>query len=147
MSIAVAITIGFVYTWICVLATVWITQSNKSKREKHRLDQVVNFSSYYAVLEYHMGRAYEIIYKDRILIYSLESTKLDTKDFLAASKAFGSLVLRMLGPNFRKEFVDLYGDEETFFFILTEYFNQKYEDDEIRKGSMDELMEKEVEAD
>jgi len=116
----------------------------RHKKSQHCLNQIINFSSYYAVLEYHLSRAYEIIYKDRVLIYSLEAVKLDGPEFIAATKAFGNLVLRMIGPNLKHEFMELYGNEDTFLFIITEYFNQKYEEDEIRKGSIEEMQNKEV---
>ena len=41
----------------------------KSIREKqHRLQQILSFASYVTILEYHAQKAYEMIYKDRILI-------------------------------------------------------------------------------
>lgn len=116
------------------------------KNKQHRLNQIIHFTDYYGVLEYHLSRAYEMIYKDRVLIYSLEAMKLDNVRFIAATKAFGNLVLRMIGPTLAEEFADLYGNEETFLFVLSEYFNKKYEEDEIRKDSIDEVMNQEVES-
>jgi hypothetical protein len=41
--------------------------------------------------------------------------------------------------------VFLYGDYDTFAFNLAEYFNTTYDADEIRKISMNDMMESEVE--
>ena len=94
---------------------------------------IVEFDSYIKVLDYHLTKAYDVIYKDRILVYSIEATKLNEKEFSVVAKDFLTLVLKMLGPNLVKEFLILYGNEKTFFFNITEYFNTKFEDDEIRK--------------
>jgi len=132
--------------WLTLIIRYCFNKVINSKESKHKLKQIINFSSYYAILEFHLSKAYEMIYKDRILIYSLEATKLTDVEFLKTSKDFGSLVVKMIGPSLYSEFVNLYGTEETFLFIISEYFNSKYEEDAIRKGSMDQLMEKEIDG-
>jgi hypothetical protein len=104
-----------------------------------------DFDSYISVLEYHMIKAYNIIYKDRVMIYSLEATKLDDKEFTVVARDFAALVLTMLGPTLQKELTHLYGNEETLFFNITEYFNTKFEEDEIRKQAVDNLVEQDLE--
>lgn len=94
---------------------------------------ITDFDYYIKVLDYHMTKAYDIIYKDRMLVYSLEATKLNEDEFKVVAKDFLTLVLKILGPNLIMEFITLYGNEETFFFNITEYFNTRFEDDEIRK--------------
>ena len=39
------------------------------------------------------------------------------------------------------ELVILYGNEDTFIFNLIEYFNTGYEEDEIRKSSLESISE------
>ena len=112
---------------------------------KKRQSYVLNFESYVSVFEYHLQKAFDIIYKDRIMIYSIEATKLDDEQFIAVSKDFGTLVIKMLGPNLVKEYVTLFGDEETFLFNISEYFNTRFENDEIRKDSLDKLMDSDLE--
>lgn len=104
---------------------------------------ITNFESYMAVFVYHMERAYEIIYKERILIYSLEGMKLSESEFQAASKDFATLVLKMIGPNVKEALIDLYGDEETLLFNIMEYFSSKFENDEVYKSSLDNIINKE----
>jgi len=111
---------------------------------KRQIDRILNFDSYAAVLQYHMEKAYEIIHKDRILVFSLEATKMSEVDFQRAAVDFTNLVLKMIGPKLRKEFVQLYGDEDTLLFNINEYFSTRYEDDEVRKKSIANLMSSET---
>jgi len=107
------------------------------------LEMIKNFNSYIAVLEYHMNRAYDIIFKDQIMIYSIEAIGIDDVHFREASKKFVKLVLKMIGPKLQEEFEYLYGDRDTLFFNIAEYFHRHYEDDEIRKSAQKNLMQNE----
>lgn len=100
-----------------------------------------NFEAYTAVLQFHMEKAYEIIHKDKMLIYSIEATKVKDSEFNAYSKDFVRLVEKMLGPRLCQEFIFLYGNYETFVFNLVEYFNTTYEGDAIRQTSVENMME------
>jgi len=104
---------------------------------------VKNFVAYSTVLDYHLERAYELVHKDKILIYSLEATTLPDKEFNEYSKVFLRLAQKIMGPSLLKEFEFFYGDYDTLVFNMVEYFNTKYENDEIRKNSMSNLMEEE----
>jgi len=104
---------------------------------------VINFSAYMTVLNYNMEKAYDLIHKDRILIYSMEASRLDDTEFNRASQDFVRLLVKLLGPMLYKEFVFLFGDVDTFTFNVIEYFNTRYEDDEIRKASVENLTEEE----
>ena len=120
----------------CVVGILILDHFNK-KRISEKVDK---FDKYIIILEYHMVRAYDIIYKDKILIYSLEGMKIDDKEFNIASKDFAYLVLKMLGPNLKDEFIELYGNEETLIFNIVEYFNSKFEGDQIREASKQNLF-------
>jgi hypothetical protein len=106
---------------------------------KKRFNYVIRFKSYISVLNYYLEKAYDIIHKDKLLIYSLEATKPDEKMIQNHSKEFAILVMSMIGPMLLKEFKYLYGDESTFYFNLLEYFDNRFEDDEIRKTALDNL--------
>jgi hypothetical protein len=109
--------------------------------DRNRLSRMTEkFTDYVSVLEYHLVKAYDIIYKDRILIYSLEATKVDDKEFNIISKDFVYLVLKFIGPNLKDQFVELYGNEETFIFNIVEYFNTRIEKDEIRERAKENLF-------
>lgn len=129
-----------------LLFLIFFVIGRKVYLDKRREAMVKNFANYTAVLDYHMNRAYEIIHKDKMLIYSIEATKLPEEEFNAFSKEFIRLVEKLLGKMLIKEFVFLYGSYDTFIFNVVEYFNSRYETDEIRQTAMANVMESEIEV-
>jgi len=115
-------------------------------REKRNERMILKFADYTAVLSFFMEKAYDIIHKDKILIYSLEATKLSDKDFGVYSKEFIRLTMKLMGPTLTSEMLKLHGDLDTFTFYLVEFFNSKYEDDEIRRASVENLMQSDIEV-
>jgi len=107
--------------------------------DKKRMNYINNYTNYITILNYHMEKAYDIIHKDNFLVYSLEGTKPSEEDINKHSKEFAVLVMNMIGPMMEKEFIFLYGDESSFYFNLLEFFNNKYEDDEIRKTALNNI--------
>jgi hypothetical protein len=103
------------------------------------ITQIRLFSYYSVILEYYINRAYEIIHKDKILIYSLEGMHIKENEFSIISQDFVKLTIKLMGPNLYKEFINFYGNEETFIFNLIEFFNTRYENDEIRKHSIENI--------
>jgi len=104
---------------------------------------IKNFTTYVTVLEYHMNKAYDMVHKDKILAYSLDAYRVPDEEYEQISQDFVRLVQKYLGPSMLSEFVNLYGDEESFIFIVLEYFSRRYEEDEIRKSAMDNLTKEE----
>jgi hypothetical protein len=133
------VAIGTVFCFTLVFIFRWIYYDIK------RNYVTKNFIDYRATLEYNMERAFDLIYKDRILVYSLDAVKVDEKDIDVISKEYVQLVQKLIGPSLQREFLFLYGNVETFTFNLLEYFNLRYENDEIRKDSMENLMEDDTE--
>lgn len=107
---------------------------------EYSIDKIKNFEGYATILAYHMDKSYEIIHKEKILVYSLEAIRLSEEQFSSATKSYATLVLKMLGPNLKEALVSLYGDEATLLFNIMEFFNYKYERDEIYKTASDNLM-------
>lgn len=104
---------------------------------------IKNFETYVSVLEYSMKKAYELLYKDRMLAYSLEAYRVPENEYESISQEFVRLVQKYIGPTMLKEFIQLYGNEDTFIFIVLEYFSSTYEEDEIRKSALDNLTQEE----
>lgn len=117
----------------------------KIYNNKSVANRIKSFSDYLAVLEYHSAKAYDIIHKDRVLVYSLEAMRIPDEEFIAISHDFVNLVIKLIGPKLYKEYCDLYGTQETFVFNLVEYFNTRYEEDEVRKQSLDDISSEELE--
>lgn len=125
---------------IIAIGTIVAIRLYMSNRRRHF---IIKFSEYMTVLNYNMEKAYDLIHKDRILIYSMEASRLGDKEFNKASQDFVRLLVKLLGPMLYKEFVFLFGDVDTFTFNVIEYFNTRYENDEIRKASVENLTEEE----
>ena len=108
-----------------------------------RFYYVKHFKEYISVLEYYMDKAYDIVHKDKILAYTLDAYRIPEEDIEGITSEFGRLVQKFIGPTLLKEFVQLYGDEDTFIFVVLDYFGRRYEEDEIRKTAMDNLTQEE----
>jgi len=130
-------------TIILIILFLYLFFPYKKKDVKVNLDLIKNFEIYIVVLEYHMKKAYDIIFKDQIMIYSIEAMKLDNKQYIEASRKFAKLVLKLIGPTLQKEFEYLYGNQETLLFNITEYFNTRFEDDEVRRCAQQKVMNNE----
>jgi hypothetical protein len=115
-------------------------------RHIKKLRCVKHFADYIAVLEYHMEKAYELVHKDQILVYSLEGSRVKEEEIDTVSQNFVRLVIKLIGPLLYEEFVNLYGNDDTFIFNVLEYFNTKYEDDAIRRQAIDDITSKEEEG-
>jgi len=135
---------------------------------KKRERMVIQFPEYSALLKLHMEKAYDMIYKDQILTFSLEASRLPDKEYNISVRAFIKLVEKMLGKGLCKEFIFLYGDYDTFVFNLAEYlckefiflygdydtfvfnlaeyFVSLYDSDAIRETAMENVMDKDVDA-
>jgi hypothetical protein len=124
---------------------------DKYQDSKKRMEAIKSFPSYAAALGYHLEKAYEIIHKDRMLIYSLEAMRVPDEHFIVFTKDFITLVLKLMGKKMEKEFSYVFGNTETLIFNITEFFNSKYEEDEVRRDSLSAMIEsdeveREVEA-
>ena len=122
----------------------WLIKQSKTKEkelyQKKMHFHILKFDQYFILLEFKMKKAYEIIHKDRIMIYSLEATSLGQNEFNLCLRDFISLTIKFLGKKLHAELIDFFGSEDTLLFNIAEYFNTCYENDEIRKNTMDNLM-------
>jgi hypothetical protein len=113
-------------------------------KNSRRVVRISKFTEYRSVLEYHMEKAYDMIHKEHILTYSLDAFRIDEKDYDKISKEFVNLVTKFIGPSLLQEFVELYGDIDTFSFNVLEYFGTRYENDEIRNSALEQITEAEI---
>lgn len=107
---------------------------------KKRQSYVEKHILYATVLDFYMEKAFDIIYKDRVLIYSIEGTKPSDEDIKKNSVDFSKLTLQLLGPMLVEEYIFMYGNEETLFFNIAEFFNTKSEGDEIKQESINSMI-------
>jgi len=136
-----AIIYGIVFL-IAFYSFLFLLKRFHDKYHRHLI--VKDFGDYNAVLQINMEKAYDLIYKDKIIAYSLEAYRIPDEDYNVASGDFVRAVQKFLGPSLVGQFIEVYGDEETFLFVLLEYFSSRYESDEIRKGAMENFKESEI---
>jgi len=131
----------------CVIFGTWVIYTLRKVYYDFKRERMVkNFEAYMKILDFNLEKAYDMLYKDKILIYSLEATTLPDKEFNQYSRDFLRLAQKIMGPSLVAEFVIFYGNYETFAFNMAEFFNTKYENDEIRQTSIDNLQESELEV-
>lgn len=117
----------------------------REMEKKSRTFSIEKSDSYLATLEYFSKKAYDMIYKDRIMIYSIEAMSINETEYKAVSKEFCSLVLKLLGPSLVKELSNFFGDDKTLMFNILELFSGYYENDKIKETATENLMGKEIE--
>lgn len=134
MFLIEAILIGSGFLAVSIIVSV-----NVVLRSKKRTRCMEKFVDYQAILEYFMERAFDTIYKDRVFTFSLEGTRPPEGEVTAISHDFVRLTQKLLGPMMLEELIFMYGGEEAFTFNILNYFNTKYEEDEIRKSALDQF--------
>lgn len=108
---------------------------------KRRQFMIIHFAEYLVSLEYFQEKAYEIIHKDRILIYSAEGIRLNDDEVQTISIDYANLVFKLMGDTVKNEIISLYGLESLSLNMMS-YFNNRYEEDEIRKNTVESLMDR-----
>ena len=131
--------ISIIYVSLYAINKIYDTVNTISYK-KSNVEKVKEFAAYLAFLHYHMDRAYDIVHKDQVLVYSIEGVKLDEDKLEYAIKKFTKITIDFMGPIMSQELVDLYGNEETLLLNISEYFSTKYEDDAIRDDSLKDIM-------
>lgn len=114
------------------------------KQNQTYLNKIEKFSSYLTILEYYMDKSYNIIYGQKIMVYSIEGSRLSDNELNSISKDFVNLTLKFIGPKIQTEFVNFLGNYETLYFIIGQYFFEKYENDSIRDKAIDDLKNSEI---
>jgi len=130
-----------IFSGLIFAVVSFILVGNSIAKSYKRAQFIKLFTDYRGVLEYHMEKAYDMVHKENILPYSLEAFRVDDDDYDRISGEFVKLVRKFIGPMLLREFIYLYGDEDAFIFNVLEYFSSKYESDEIRNATMEQITE------
>jgi hypothetical protein len=107
---------------------------------KKRIMFVEKYPNYMIFLDDIMGKAFELVYADKIRPYSMEGMKLDEPHYNLAVREFNTLVNSLFGPNIKNHLIDIYGNEETLTRHITLFFANKYENDKIRDTVTEDLV-------
>jgi len=129
----------FISGVLAIFVSGYVTSSFFRWKKRHEI--ILHFEKYMTLLQYFMSKAYDIIHKDRILIYSIEAMKISESEFSVISYDYAKLVIKLMGPNIFEDFIFYYGNQDTLIFNLVEYFNLRYEDDEVRNAALENLTQ------
>lgn len=133
------------YVLFIIVGIILFLFVNKVFKTIKKFKFVQQFTLYQKILEHYMEKAYGIIHKDRLLVWSLEATRISDDEFSKISKEYAELVIKLLGPMLYEELIFLHGGDSTLLFTMIEYFNDKYENDEIRSAAVENLQIKDNE--
>ena len=129
----------FLYTSIFFnIAFLFLIITSKPKKTSFIL--IEKYSEYMGVLQYILEKAYAIIHKTELITFSLEGYKPDGPELQKAMVNYIDLVKKFMGPTMIESFIVFFGDEHTFYFNLMEYFHNRFENDEIRQTTINNLM-------
>jgi len=131
----------FYFIIVCSLSWKAFKHTMKFLEDKENTKIIEKFIDIHSILSFHMDASYETIHKDNILVYSLEGVKPDEKDIDFLAREFVKLTIKLSGPNMMNLFVKLYGTEDNLYFVMMDYFNRRFEDDEIRNATIDSIQE------
>ena len=68
----------------------------------------------------------------------------ENKGGILVSRDFINLVVKLLGSFLTDELSKLYGDRSTMYLNIVEYFNSRYETDEIRSSAKDAMLDNDM---
>lgn len=143
MEYILIITILLSSSLFLILLSIYKFFKNKEiyNEQKINIERIEKFPSYLSILEHYMNLSYQIVYKERIMVYSIEASRLSENELNSVAKDYITLTLKYMGPNLQNEFENLYGNSETLYFVIGQNFYTKYEDDKIRDNAQDNLMD------
>ena len=135
------IIICFILTEILIVIIWGISFSNKCLKAWKEKNYVNNFESYMSILEYNMQKAFDIVYKDKILVYSIEGYRPNEDQIDSFAKEFTILTLTLMGNSMANELTEMFGSDATLYTNMVEYFNSRFETDEIRQATIKQTVE------
>lgn len=124
---------------IIVMFSYFVYKNQQIKEKGIQGNLINNYENIMSILEYNMDKAYNNIYKSRLLVYSLEATTPNDQEYSTTIKDFISLTRKFLGPTLLNSMINFFG-EETLHFIMASYFVNRYDDDELKKASQQNMM-------
>jgi len=104
------------------------------------LQKIKEFKNYETLAEYYFNKAYNIIYKDKIMVYSAEGVSPNEDDIKEIQHIYLELLLQMMGKWIMENLSEYYGDESTVYFNALCYFDEKFENDSLRSS----VIEKQI---
>jgi len=105
------------------------------------IERIKHFEKYETLFSLYLDKAYKTIYKDHILVYSVDAVSPNEEDITKIQKLYMKLLLELMGENLISEFIGYYGNIEALFKNAIIYFDGEYENDAIKQSAIQKQMD------
>jgi len=126
---------------LLLMIFIFILNNNNYRKKNLDIKKIINAESFESIFYLYTDKAYHTIYKDNILVYSVEGLSLDEKDLLEIQKKFLTLFIILAGPSLIQIFCDYHGNIESVYKNAILRFDELYENDAIHKNTIDKHMQ------
>jgi len=113
---------------------------NKKNNLNYSIERLKIFEKYETLLALYTEKAYQVIYKDHIMVYSVEGMSPKEEDIVEIQKLYLSLLLEIMGPKLVNEMLNYYGNDDALYKNALIYFDSEYENDAIKKSAIDRQL-------
>ena len=105
------------------------------------LKRMTLFKDFEAILEFYYNKAYSTIYKDQILVFSVEGLSPKEEDIKKIQHMYLDLFRKLCGEWLMKQFFKYYGDNSTIYCNALAYFDNQYENDAVRESAINNQID------
>lgn len=125
--------------YIPVIAIIFSVLSiiNKYLQNITDIKMMKSFQDYETLMDYYFDKAYTTIYKDNILVFSVEGMSPNEEDVENIQHQYLDLLTKMMGSWLLNRIENYYGDRKTFYYNALTYFDVHYENDAIKKDAIE----------
>jgi len=99
------------------------------------------YQDYETLAEYYFDKSYTTIYKDNILVFSVEGLSPKEEDIKDIQHKYLELINTLMGDWMVSQFVKYYGDKHAFYVNALTYFDSHYENDAIKESAINKQMQ------
>jgi len=105
------------------------------------LKMLKTFQDYETLAEYYFDKSYTTIYKDNILVFSVEGMSPKEEDITNIQHKYLELLNTLMGDWMVNQFIKYYGDKHAFYVNALTYFDHHYENDAIKESAIHKQLQ------
>jgi hypothetical protein len=100
-----------------------------------------SFQEYETLMEYYFEKAYVTIYKDNIMVYSVEGMSPKEEDIKNIQHRYLELLGSLMGDWLMNQLIKYYGDRHTLYVNALTYFDAHYENDAVKEAAINKQLQ------
>jgi len=133
----------FMLVYIPVIGVIFSILSiiNKYLNNIVDLKRVKIYQDYETLGEYYFDKSYLTIYKDNILVYSVEGMSPKEEDITKIQHKYLELLVTLMGDWMVDQFIKYYGSKHAFYMNALSFFDSRYEDDAIKESVINKQIQ------